>query len=296
MTRTLLASAIVLTFLSGMTPRISLAQRDGEVPRENLRAAGKVDGIPAPGIIVFKTEKGDVWAAKIESRPVDLTFTGTAVRGFLKERMFVVFTGMVTKRGMVTEPVTALTVFTPSDARPVGVVPDDLPGGGAPALFGETKPAEGKPEKGKKPARGKVEAVSCQIAGAITKISRTGELTINTGDATVKANVAENCKISVEVSDLSFVQPGDSIEMEGWYVKNQPGQAVANGKVEIVAAKPLTDTSKKKPRPVKPGETSKEDKNATGEKKGDEKPAGDEKKKTDAKGDEKPKDEAKKDE
>ena len=259
---------------------------------EQLNATGTVKGVVPGAIQVAVTEK-EVWLIKVDPniKPQDVMFSGTAEKTFLRTGMFIEFRAQVSKRGTVMEPVASLTVFTPSDARPAGIDPDGAADSGAGALFGEGK-EENKGEK-KKPepkekkaaAKPKGDDTLYRVAGAISKIGRAGDVTVSAGGAQVKFNLAEECKISVDTNDLSFVSSGDKVTVQGWFYKGQPGEGVAQ-KVEVTASKPLTDGSKKKPtKPVKEPKTPA--KGAKGEKgeKGDkeEKPA--EEKKEEAKKD-----------
>ena len=255
---------------------------------EPLKLSGTMKGA-APGVIQVATEAGDMWLLKIEARPQDVTFAGTAEKSFLRTGMFVEFRAQVSKRGVVAEPVANLVVFTPSDARPPGVDADNVGGAGG-DLFTEPK-EEKKPDPKEKKARAKTDDTVYRVAGAISKVGRGGDITVSAGGAQVKFNLAEDCKISVEINDLSFVSPGDKVNVEGRFIKARPGEGTAQ-QIEVTAAKPLTDGSKKKPaRPVK-GE--KGAKGAKTEKGAKEEPPAEEKKDGDKKAGDKP--EPKKDE
>ena len=230
--------------------------------REPLNISGTVKGV-APGAIQVAVSEKEVWLVKVDPniKPQDVTFSGSAEKTFLRPGMFIEFRAQVNKRGTVLEPVASLTVFTPSDARPPGVLPDGEAGGGGAAVFGEAK-EENKGEK-KKPdpkekkaaAKPKGEDTIYRVAGAISKVGRAGDVTVSAGGAQVKFNLAEDCKISVDTNDLTFVSPGDKVTLHGSSFKGQPGEGVAS-KIEVTATNPLTDGSKKKPaKPVKEPKT-----------------------------------------
>jgi hypothetical protein len=220
---------------------------------EPLKVSGTLKRA-APGVIQMATDTGDMWLLKIDARPQDVTFSGTAEKSFLRTGMFVEFRGQISKKGVVAEPVANLTVFTPSDARPPGVDADSVGGEGG-NLFTEPKDEKKPDPKEKKAARLKADDTVYRVAGAISKVGRGGDLTVSAGGAQVKFNLAEDCKISVEINDLSFVSPGDKINVEGKFLKARPGEGAAN-KIEITAANPLADNSKKKPaRPIKESKT-----------------------------------------
>ncbi|MBC7855582.1 MAG: hypothetical protein IAF94_19300 [Pirellulaceae bacterium] len=261
--------------------------------KDPLKASGTIKGV-APGVLQIATGEGDTWLLKLEAKPQDVTFSGTAEKSFLRPGMFVEFRAQVSKKGVVAEPVASLTVFTPSEGRPPGVDPDGA-GGGDGALFNEPKD-EKKPEpKAKKSTRLQADDTIYRVAGAISKVGRAGDLTVSAGGAQVKFNLAEDCKISVEVNDLSFVSIGDKITVDGWFLKGRPGEGAAN-KIEVTAANPLTDGSKKKPtklvkEPKTPVKGAKGEKGERGDK--EEKPA-EEKKDTEKKEAEKPEPKAEK--
>jgi hypothetical protein len=94
------------------------------------------------------------------------------------------------------------------------------------------------------------------------------------------------------VTDRSFLQAGDKVEVRGWYPAGTKGRAIAN-QVTASASQPLTDASKKKKpvptadKPAAEAGEAKADKPADGdkkpgenkaeEKKADEKPAAEKK-------------------
>jgi hypothetical protein len=251
----------------------SAIARGQNLEQEPLALAGTLKGVAPGGVLQVAANEKEVWNIKVEANPQDISFSGTAEKTFLKPGMFVELRGQITKRGVVMEPVSSLTVFTPSDARPVGVEADGPAGGDGGGLFNDAKEEKKPDPKEKKATKAKGDDTVYRIAGAVSKVSRGGEVTVSAGGAQVKFNLAEECKISVDMNELTFASAGDKVNVQGWFYKGQPGNGVANRKVEITAANPLTDGSKKKP--VKPAKESKTPaKGAKGEKGDkDEKPA-----------------------
>src|SRR6185295_11710530 len=113
-----------------------------------------------------------------------------------------------------------------------------------------------KPEPKKKEApRPKGDDTIYRVAGAISKIGRAGDVTVNADGPQIKFNLAQECKISVDVNDVTFVAPGDKVTLMGTFIKGQPGEGIAS-KIDVTAANPLTDGTKKKPtKPVKEPKT-----------------------------------------
>jgi hypothetical protein len=229
-----------------------------EVPqenRENVEIAGTLKQI-GPGVLQVATEAGDQWLVRLEGRPQEmkLAYSCKAEPAFLRSGMLVQFAGTVNKKGQLQEKLDSLIVTSLREGVEVGVYPEAT-GGNTGGLFADDKPDE-KPKKQAKP-----DAVPCRVTGYITKISRTGELTVNCRNATVTASLAEGAKVSVDMTDLRLAQPGDKVEWRGWHIKNQKGQAWSRD-VSISAANVLGEAKKK----------SRESDKETGKKAADEKP------------------------
>lgn len=221
---------------------------------ENLNTTGTIKGMRG-GVLLVAGDAGEQWLVQLRARPQDVTFTGAAEPAFLKPGMLVQFTGKFNKRGQCVEPVGALTIFTVREGYAVGIAPEGAGGiEGTKGLFGDAQE--------EKPAAKKDEIVTYRVAGQLAKLSRTGEMTINAGGTSIKADLAENATVSVDVNNLSFVREGDAIELRGQYYPAQKGQAWATW-VSISAKEPLADASaKKKPLPgaKKPAEPATEEK------------------------------------
>jgi hypothetical protein len=248
-------------------------QPQQEIPREPLQCAGTVKQI-SRGVIGVVSDAGDQWLMQVDARPQDLSFTGSADATFVKPGMWIRFTTKLTRRGDAKDPIATAEIYTPREGFGVGVYPEGAGQGGGEGggeLFGAPVEEKAKP-KAKAEPKVRDEDVVYQVGGQVSKISRLGELTINAGGTSVKATLAEDAKISVDVADLSFLQAGDKIEVRGWYPAGTKGRAIAN-QVTASASQPLTDASKKKKpipsteKPAAEGDEPKADKPAEGEKK-----------------------------
>jgi hypothetical protein len=232
------------------------ARRQPEVPRENMEASGTVKGIQR-GVIHLVTDAGDQWLVQVQAaRPQDISFTGTAESDFIKPGMWVRFQTKLSRRGDAAEPVDSLEIFTPREGYEPGLYAD-LPTGGSNAaeLFSDAPKPETKPKKSKAKTKPDEDTVYT-VAGQVGKVSRLGELTISAGGTSVKAKLADEAKVRLDMGDLTFLQAGDKIEIRGWHPAGQKGQAVAT-QVTASAANPLADPSKKKKAAAaeeKPGE------------------------------------------
>jgi hypothetical protein len=140
--------------------------------------------------------------------------------------MWIRFTTKLTRRGDAQEPIATAEIYTPREGFGVGVYPE-----GADAGRGEAGPlfAPAEDEKPKPEPKTKVrdEDMVYRVGGQVSRISRLGELTINAGGTSVKATLAEDAKLSVDVADLSFLRVGDNIEVRGWYPAGTKGRAIA---------------------------------------------------------------------
>jgi hypothetical protein len=227
-------------------------QQQPNVPRENLSASGVIKGARG-NVLQMQTAEGEAWLIQVQpNRPWDVTFTGPAEASFVKPGMLVQFSTKLNRRGQADEPVTQLTIFTMKEGYQLGVLSDVAIGGGG-ASSGLFEEPQEKPKE--KPAKVKLdENTVYRVAGQITKISRTGEMTINAGGTSVKAELAEDAKVSVDVNDLAYARPGDKVEVRGWYIAGNKGQAVGN-QIAVSAAEPLAGPKKKGP----PGAKSTDD-------------------------------------
>lgn len=232
-------SALLVLLAAGT----AVAQRAPDVPREmreNVELAGMLKQI-GPGVLQIATEAGDKWLVRLEGRPQEMkvSFSGKADPSFLKSGMLVQFEGTVNKRGELQEKLEQIVVTSPREGIEVGVYPEAT-GGNTGGLFSDDKPEE-KPKKQARP-----DAVRCRVTGLITKIGRTGELTVNCRNGTVTAELADTVQVSVDLTDLRLAQPGDKVELRGWHVKNQKG-TVWTREVNVSAASVLGEV-KKNPR------------------------------------------------
>ncbi len=235
----------------------ALAQRPGagrnakDAPRENITGTGKVAQL-APGVLGVVGEGGEQWMVKLPNKAEEFAITGKAERGFLRAGMWVEFEGTVGKRGQVNEPVKEMLIFTPRPGYEVGIGPNTpaASGGASAGLFTSPEPEE-KPKKAPKPS-GPEEPMVYRIAAEITKVGRKGEITVGAGGVSLKADVAEDVKIKVDVADLGFISVGDKVEFQGWYYAAAKNQVYATS-VTVTAAQTFTDGKKSKVKPAAKG-------------------------------------------
>ncbi|MDX1947172.1 MAG: hypothetical protein SFU86_17360 [Pirellulaceae bacterium] len=225
-----------------------------QVPRTNLQCEGTVKQLSPAGIGLDAGEGGQ-WLVQLDPSAREISYSGSGDGTIVKPGQWVRFSTKLTRRGSTVEPVASLAIFTPGQMDFIGVASEASlaasSGGGAAAgageLFSDTKKPEEKPKAKPKEVK-EDENTIYQVAGQISRISRLGELSINAGGTTIKAELAEPAKVSIAVSDLSWLQVGDKVEMRGWHVTGQKGAAWAT-QISASGSQPLTDL-KKKPKPA----------------------------------------------
>lgn len=255
MTRSFLSTKL-LALVGGMLTLTALqpaahAQVYGQpqqprVQRENVQAAGTIKQLGSAGIHLV-TDAGDQWLVQPDPQRFTGRFSGTGDGTIVKQGQWVNFNTKLTKRGAATEPLGSMSIFTPGQMDFIGVASEASLAGGSGSNVNEFF-SDKKPEEKPKAPPKEDENTVYRVAGQISRISRLGELTINAGGSNITAKLADNAKISVDVADLGWLQAGDKLEIRGWTVAGQKGQAWAT-ELTASAANPLTDP-KKKPKPL----------------------------------------------
>lgn len=254
-----LLSAAAIQPASAQTPQQWQAQlarlrQQGQAPNiqwENAELSGSIKAMQG-SMVQVAAGGGENWIVQIDARPQDVVFQGPADPAFVKPGMLVEFKAKVNKRGQAAEPVQSLTIFTVREGRSVGVQAEGGLAKGEGELFA-SKPEETE-KKGPR-AKGEDDPVY-QVAGQITKLSRLGEMTINCAGTTIKADLAKDAKVSVDVNHLQFAQIGDKVEVRARYPMGQKaaGQGLAT-QITVIGAKPLGEPKKR----VLPGAKTEDD-------------------------------------
>ena len=155
------------------------------------------------------------------------------------------FTAEVDKKHAVQEKLASLTVVTLTAQRVAGLFP-----GGMDAVSPAGADTFG-PVAGQKAERHKA-AAPIQLPATVVvrgevKTFKAGRLVVNTGKGIVKADLADNARIAVDLADISQARIGDTVTVQGRPV--QQGTVRADS-VTIKAAAPLGGGGKKKPQKV----------------------------------------------
>lgn len=201
-----------------------------------MSQGGMLKVVGTPGV------PAETWIVAAEPGAT-IKITGTAEASYLKPGHNIRFNGMVEKKSIVKDPVSKLTLFTQLAAPAAG------PGGpiGKPA-------GGGLNELGGAAAKlAETEASPMSISGKITAV-KGNKITMNVPGVSPKLQVelADNAAIDVDMSDLSVVRPGDTVEITGG--QDFGGRVMAK-EMEVKLTQPLgAATAKKKPAsaPAKP--------------------------------------------
>jgi hypothetical protein len=253
--KTTIQSLGIVAFLS-ITSFASAQQRD----REQGRWTGKLKGL-APRVLQVESDKGERWLVAVEARPQEVSFQGSATPDFLRPGMLVQFRASIDKKGEAQDEIGEIKVVTQRMGIQLGLQADGGVAGGG--LF-ESNDDDGN--KKKKKVRG--DASPFLVTGTLRSI-KDGKMYVAAGP-TVKAELSDNCQVSLDISDFSLAREGDNVEIEGWRYVNQSNQIYAR-RLTITADKPLGIDEKKRRPIAKSDEKKPEDKKAEDKKAEDKK-------------------------
>jgi len=222
--------------------------------RTNIKATGVIKGVNR-GVMLMETDEGDRYYVRSSGRRGrrgnnGFKYTAKADASWLHRGLAVAFRGKVTKKGKILEEIGEIAVFTPSAEKKLGVKQDitsqtsklfkDVPDAGAKKKKKKKKPKKGKRTRTKR----KIPSTPYLIAGRVTRI-KNGEITVQVARITLKAKVAENAKITVDVTTPAWIRIGDKVTVSGYYVGERKQYVTAN---QIAVESQDTLTSKKKQR------------------------------------------------
>lgn len=229
---------------------ISLAQRPIPIPKDNFSSAGTIKGIQN-GIFHVANVGGDQWLVDLAAEPDEIVLRGKATADWLRPGMPVSFEGTFFKnrsglpQGEALQPITKLKVFSVREDSKVELKEEAKRGS---FLAG---PKEDTP----------MEKAPFTVTGVLVKY-KGGKMTVSLGKTQVKAQLAPQAKIDVNINDPRFARIGDDIEFEGWHYVGQDKRIHAT-KVWITIAKPLgTDATKTVAKRPDDGATEEEQKQA----------------------------------
>jgi hypothetical protein len=215
-----------------------------------------------------------------------VSVTGTAEREYLKAGMSVEFVANVAKGGAVKDKIDHLTLVTITSDRPAGLLPPEVGAtekkgskgeqaekgqrGGAGGAGGDAPAGNSRKSRGKRDADpllggddllnskpSKTHGSAPQLPGTFTvrgtlKMCKNGAITVAAGRGpTVKAELADNATIDVDMTDLRAAQRDDPVTVNGVSNPTRPNMIMAES-VTIELANPLTGKKHAKPSKTPP--------------------------------------------
>jgi hypothetical protein len=288
-------SMIVAIFFRGDWAHAQQAQRPGAMVQQKALPKpgewtinGKLAGIRPGPILQVEMQGGQSMFVRMQ-RDVRIRMTGKAKVDFLAPGHCISFVAEIEKRtGRATAAVDTLTLFTPTDRKKLGALPDQ-----GNSSFGKPKAAKDKDKEsasagsdkkakakddfgdltfgggrektasGLRPAGAGKSATApsetFEVNGQIKQI-RNGRITLLVPNIyipkTVQIEVSDDPDIDVEIGDpnyLQLAQQGDSVVVRGTQINEQVGMAA---EIELAFSKPLTagtGTAGRKHAPAKSG-------------------------------------------
>lgn len=218
---------------------------------DHVQVKGQIRAIQGAVLQVANEETRQQWLVKLPRELAGIRVTGKARPSYLQPGMMVRFSGQFDSKGKPQAPISKLEVFT------LKLVDGDMP---APLQFGvfpeavfrgelAPKDAAVGPAAAGQPAAtpASSEVASLIVSGQLRGL-RKGELLVAAGTTLVRAPLAENAEISVDVPDYRWVRPGDEIEVAGWSYPHLKTHVVAT-RVTIRAGQPFGIVPEEKPVP-----------------------------------------------
>src|SRR6185295_4559643 len=89
-----------------------------QAPRVDVQCAGTVKDVGA-GVSQLAADDGEQWLVKIEARPQDIAYMGSADGSFLRPGLFVRLSSKLNRRGQTADKIGELTVITPKADTPL---------------------------------------------------------------------------------------------------------------------------------------------------------------------------------
>ncbi len=249
---------------SSVTPLLS--QQPGGI-REVINIKGALEGARG-NILTVKSDDGKSYMVRLPEDIEAVRYKGSGVPTMLQPGLMIRFEGMFDpSTGRTTVPVSQLEVFNPMKPKHAqqkdimeitpGIYPVDsgnaAAGAGA-GLFAD--PNEKRPRTKAQP-----QSASFKVIGQVAGISKKG-VNVNAGRM-LQIEVLPTTQIAVSDYGLRFAQPGDPIQVDGFYFPPNETQVLAQ-RITVTGANPL-GVPQEKPKPgkaVKNSEKEPEEKDA----------------------------------
>ena len=241
MSRTFMHVSIVALLLSGAV----IGQEKG-APREDVRAKATIKAVK-PGLLGVVTAKGEQWWVKVDAQPQNVSFVASADKNWLRPGMLVRFKNTFDVKGKPLAAVDRIEVISRRADTKLGLIPDSKFGGSG--LFSDDE----EPQKKKAP-----QAASFTVAGTLRGI-KGGTMLVAAGRTVVHSRLAEDAKVSVDVSDYSLARDGDSVDLSGWHYAGQKNRVFARS-LKISSTRKLSGAADEKAKSKNKQKDGKEEK------------------------------------
>jgi hypothetical protein len=228
--------SVSLLVLCMVAPGMGQNPKNARENRERLSATGKLRDMKG-GAIQLVTEEAETWAVKLPGQKKDITYNAATDVDFLRPGLNIRFSADINRKGEVVSTIGSIMVFTPLEARDIGLTPEGAVGENPLENLFVEKEESNKPKKGP-------EQLPFTVGGKIVSI-KGNKMLVAAGNTSLKCELAENVKVNISVADLSFAQPGDTVEVDGWYYAGMKQWGAQANRVTITAANPLIDPKKK---------------------------------------------------
>jgi hypothetical protein len=206
--------------------RLPPQQQAQQIVLDRVQVSGKIAEI-GPGWVRVTSEDQQTWMIGIDPMRSEIQLTGEAEPGVLSSGVFVRFEAEVDKRGTARGVLKELTVFTPRGEIGEGIAEEGPP------------PEETPAEERERPR--KVPSTQALVAGRV-KSFKNGLLLVDTPNKLVRAKVARDATVTLELADYALAQVGDAVEASVW--RAQPGGGLAE-KISIELAEKVTGPKKR---------------------------------------------------
>lgn len=218
---------------------------------------GTLEQITSEGYLKVTSDANEPYLIGIDRVTTKVVVVGTAERDFVTQGLLVRFTGEFDKRGNSKGEISELSIVEPSEQNYPGVQKDGNPL----VILDDDKKKKSKDEGGTYLVVGQVKS----LRGAKLQVSANGQQ--------VKATLAKDATINVDVTNYHLAIKGDKIEAYGQLVQKVSGKGkqlttgqVFASELTVTLANPLSKKKKKPTRDVKTakGKAAKRGENAKG--------------------------------
>jgi len=271
------ALAVALLFVSTAHAQIPRSRNPG-VPMQPIKTSGTLVSANQGQLQLATNTNQTIYV--VLGQETEVSVTGTAEQDYLKSGVTVEFVAEIDKAHAVKEKINKMVVVSPTSDRPVGLFPPEF---ATPDKKGEkdekaddkkAKPlppdpgiGDAAPAKGRKPKKdadpfgdpsggksGKAGGPP-QLPGTFTvrgtiKLCKEGKITVSAGRGpTIKAELANDVTIDVDMADLRAAQRDDKVAVDGLTSQARPNMVMAKS-IKIELANPLSG-KKHAARPAK---------------------------------------------